>query len=227
MKKSDGFTLIELLVVIAIIAILAAILFPVFATAREKARQSTCASNLKQWALAYVQYAQDYDENMVYADNSTQVNYWFDNLFPYAKSTQIVACPDDLKPNAWSVQSSISKTSTPICYVILDGSYTGPGAEPAPESKFQWPSAFVVLADLKDGSGSPFTSPYAEKYAVTNPAGSRIDYRHNGGAEVMFQDGHVKWCQLGYLQAAQSESVTMNLLRNQYCGTGGGTQAWY
>ncbi len=62
MKKKQGFTLIELLVVIAIIAILAAILFPVFAQAREKARQTTCASNEKQMGLAILQYQQDYDE---------------------------------------------------------------------------------------------------------------------------------------------------------------------
>ncbi|MCW3060774.1 MAG: prepilin-type N-terminal cleavage/methylation domain, partial [Capsulimonas sp.] len=62
MKRNDGFTLIELLVVIAIIAILAAILFPVFAKAREKARQTTCASNLRQLGLAMLQYVQDNDE---------------------------------------------------------------------------------------------------------------------------------------------------------------------
>src|SRR4051795_4796651 len=60
--QSRGFTLIELLVVIAIIAILAAILFPVFAQAREKARAASCLSNQKQWELAFLQYAQDYDE---------------------------------------------------------------------------------------------------------------------------------------------------------------------
>jgi len=98
MKKA--FTLIELLVVIAIIAILAAILFPVFATAREKARQTACLSNLKQLGLAYVQYEQDYDETVPQGSSS---NYgwgrgWAGQIYPYVKSTQTFLCPDDSQP---------------------------------------------------------------------------------------------------------------------------------
>lgn len=230
MNKRHGFTLIELLVVIAIIAILAAVLFPVFATAREKARQTTCAANLKQWSVAYQQYAQDYDENMVYATNTTQVNYWFDQLYPYVNSTTVVACPDALKPNSWSVSlPGNAIKSVPISYCMLDGSYTTVSSGviyPAPLSKFEWPSQFVVLADLKDGSGSPFTSPFGEKYPVSNPTNSRFGYRHNGGAEVLFQDGHVKWCGLGTLVASTSDSAVLNLLRNRYCNTAGGAGAW-
>ncbi|BDI32831.1 hypothetical protein CCAX7_48820 [Capsulimonas corticalis] len=84
-----GFTLIELLVVIAIIAILAAILFPVFATAREKARQSTCASNLKQLGLASLQYSQDYDEMSIIGygdDGSRNEDYWYYSIMPYVSS---------------------------------------------------------------------------------------------------------------------------------------------
>jgi prepilin-type N-terminal cleavage/methylation domain-containing protein/prepilin-type processing-associated H-X9-DG protein len=109
MKSSlrNGFTLIELLVVIAIIAILAAILFPVFAQAREKARQISCASNLKQLALACIQYTQDYDEtypmgNSLWANSSTGVVYtyngtnnWSPALLPYIKSNGVYGCPDD------------------------------------------------------------------------------------------------------------------------------------
>ena len=97
-----GFTLIELLVVIAIIAILAAILFPVFARAREKARQTSCLSNLKQIGLGILMYAQDYDEVLVrsegyraFAELSTPTGrcYWFMRVQPYIKNSQIFSCP--------------------------------------------------------------------------------------------------------------------------------------
>ena len=85
-----GFTLIELLVVIAIIAILAAILFPVFARAREKARQSSCLSNVKQLMLAVQQYAQDYDERMPRHGNNPD---WTEQIYPYVKNVQVYNCP--------------------------------------------------------------------------------------------------------------------------------------
>jgi len=103
--KSRAFTLIELLVVIAIIAILAAILFPVFAQAREKARTASCQSNLKQIGLGWMQYVQDYDE-------TTPMNAWttegvgsgwraiaFWRIQPYVKNTQVLICPSD--PDPW------------------------------------------------------------------------------------------------------------------------------
>jgi prepilin-type N-terminal cleavage/methylation domain-containing protein len=92
-----GFTLIELLVVIAIIAILAAILFPVFAKAREKARQSSCLSNLKQLGLSMMQYAQDYDESYPahyrYMPAGVALYWWADVTQPYIKNYQVLACP--------------------------------------------------------------------------------------------------------------------------------------
>jgi prepilin-type N-terminal cleavage/methylation domain-containing protein/prepilin-type processing-associated H-X9-DG protein len=96
-RRVSGFTLIELLVVIAIIAILAAILFPVFAQAREKARSISCLSNVKEEALGVLMYAQDYDENYPYGiDNSWDWNVtWPELTQPYIKSTQIFKCPDD------------------------------------------------------------------------------------------------------------------------------------
>src|SRR5262249_27320458 len=107
-QRRSGFTLIELLVVIAIIAILAAILFPVFAKAREKARHSSCLSNMKQCALSILMYVQDYDETFPrvpnvadpYLNPNATVEkqgwlYWAQMIRPYVKNEQILACPSD------------------------------------------------------------------------------------------------------------------------------------
>jgi prepilin-type N-terminal cleavage/methylation domain-containing protein/prepilin-type processing-associated H-X9-DG protein len=96
MQSRKAFTLIELLVVIAIIAILAAILFPVFAQAREKARQTSCLSNMKQLATAIQMYTQDYDEVLPYAcPDHWWGTIWGVNLQPYIKNEQILRCPSD------------------------------------------------------------------------------------------------------------------------------------
>jgi len=97
-RTGQGFTLIELLVVVAIIALLAAILFPVFSRAREQARKASCQSNLKQIGLALVMYTQDYDEsypaqNMGYLRSDGYGAHWYDALQPYAKSYQVWVCP--------------------------------------------------------------------------------------------------------------------------------------
>ena len=93
--KRKAFTLIELLVVIAIIAILAAILFPVFAKAREKARQSSCSSNLKQISMANKQYAQEYDEFLVPHETGGYQRVWVDHLQPFIKGNGVFVCPSD------------------------------------------------------------------------------------------------------------------------------------
>jgi prepilin-type N-terminal cleavage/methylation domain-containing protein len=106
-KNVKGFTLIELLVVIAIIAILAAILFPVFGRARENARRSTCISNLKQIGLGMMQYVQDYDstfpssliiapppDGKVFLPGEAGLSFWQQTMFPYVKSHSLFFCPN-------------------------------------------------------------------------------------------------------------------------------------
>ena len=111
-RKISAFTLIELLVVIAIIAILAAILFPVFARARENARRSSCQSNMKQLALGIIQYTQDYDEMYPLATTGRTGSAgaspgfpvgWADASFPYIKSYQIFQCPSEVSPPSTTV----------------------------------------------------------------------------------------------------------------------------
>ena len=109
-RRRSAFTLIELLVVIAIIAILAAILFPVFARARENARRSSCLSNTKQLGLGMMQYIQDYDSYYPYGSPTgcgtgsafacTNGRGWAGTIFPYVKSDQIYVCPSDVSPTA-------------------------------------------------------------------------------------------------------------------------------
>ncbi|HEY3330175.1 MAG TPA: DUF1559 domain-containing protein [Capsulimonadaceae bacterium] len=123
MVNRRGFTLIELLVVIAIIAILAAVLFPVFASAREKARQSTCASNEKQMGLAMLQYVQDYDEMMVPAAMTNKYT-WCDLVYAYAKADGIFACPDDRTlTNPYKYNANGTMYATWPATVPVSGSY--------------------------------------------------------------------------------------------------------
>jgi prepilin-type N-terminal cleavage/methylation domain-containing protein/prepilin-type processing-associated H-X9-DG protein len=99
MQRNKGFTLIELLVVIAIIAILAAILFPVFAKVREKARQTACLSNIRQLGLAIAQYNNDFDTDYPNGTNPYgQANGWAWQVYPYTSSAAVFACPDDPTP---------------------------------------------------------------------------------------------------------------------------------
>lgn len=110
-QKSKGFTLIELLVVIAIIAILAAILFPVFGRARENARRTSCLSNIKQIGLGVMQYTQDYDERLPmrrygYDTTNGHIFSWRRAIFPYIKSTQLFSCPSNTSNTEFCADSN-------------------------------------------------------------------------------------------------------------------------
>lgn len=122
-----GFTLIELLVVIAIIAILASILFPVFARARENARRSSCQSNMKQLGLGFMQYSQDYDEHLPVGGVNYPGSYpnewmwgggWGAKVYPYIKSVQVYKCPSDR-----SLPYGITKTVNGVVYPSVSVSY--------------------------------------------------------------------------------------------------------
>ena len=159
-KVGAGFTLIELLVVIAIIAILAAILFPVFARARENARRSSCQSNLKQIGLGIAQYTQDYDESMPFSDfqvGSTACDggyedcRWTNAIFPYVKSEQLFDCP--------SRPESIYRYQNDIQY--RDGSYAANSAYRYNIANFHAPFARralqtkpTTLAQIADSAGT-------------------------------------------------------------------------
>lgn len=126
MRQNKGFTLIELLVVIAIIAILAAILFPVFAAAREKARQSACLNNEKQIGLAMMQYTQDYDDSYPMCYWNPAVNSWVPQrcaypaaLYPYIKSTGVWICPSQPPIENWRQPGAYSYTIPGV----LSGTY--------------------------------------------------------------------------------------------------------
>ncbi|RYZ84631.1 MAG: DUF1559 domain-containing protein, partial [Proteobacteria bacterium] len=154
--KAQGFTLIELLVVIAIIAILAAILFPVFGRARENARRSSCQSNEKQIGLGIMQYTQDYDERMPPRRAGSDVQGWRRIIFPYVKSTQIFACPSNTSNSNLTSETSaaLSPVSFPQSYSIngtnggnLNGIGPGAGSTSMSPTEYDFGQPIAAIAD--------------------------------------------------------------------------------
>ena len=176
-KRRTGFTLIELLVVIAIIAILAAILFPAFATARESARRIACASNLKQIATGVLQYTQEYDEK--YPDIAASQNPPFPVMLnAYLKSKNVYICPSATSGNTWTVAWPDGTTSQSSYGINND--LTTPAIS---LGQVQAPSTTPMLFDCQtDIAGDLGTAG----------AFDTIGTRHRNTINVAYADGHVK-----------------------------------
>jgi prepilin-type N-terminal cleavage/methylation domain-containing protein/prepilin-type processing-associated H-X9-DG protein len=203
------FTLIELLVVIAIIAILAAILFPVFAQAREKARQTACLSNMKQLGTASIMYAQDYDETLClqyyepvanHPQPGTQCGSWDGVLLPYVKNEGVMKCPSDpfARPAGRNARTySWNRGPYNDTGVLSVGTNAAGGTSvgvtlagiPAPAELIHFcerpkPGNYTLLRDQ-----SVLNLPIHQVDA-TNPAQPP---RHSNGWNYTFADGHAKW----------------------------------
>ncbi len=196
-RGRSGFTLIELLVVIAIIAILAAILFPVFARARENARKSTCQSNLKQIGTALRMYAQDYDEvNLRRRPSSTTTfNYfWYFMIEPYTKNTQLLRCPS-YPWNGGSCQSCdpCRPNNTRSYDMCNTGTLTSYANGPA-DALVQAPASTAWVFDCYcEYSASPITTQYSIGWFFNANTEDKIQcYRHMQMINVCYGDGHVK-----------------------------------
>ncbi|NLO04451.1 MAG: DUF1559 domain-containing protein [candidate division WS1 bacterium] len=186
-----GFTLIELLVVIAIIAILAAILFPVFARAREKARQTSCLANVKQLMLALHMYAQDYDGVMCpFTTTGTGGMRWPQLLQPYVKNAQIFWCPSSPKPASvtypWDSNSAMGYGMSYTWTFPYGTNDNGPyPIDAAPD-----PTSLVYIVDATNMTCWGYDP---QGLHGNNSYFNYVAKRHNGGANVGWVDGHAKW----------------------------------
>lgn len=224
--SKTGFTLIELLVVIAIIAILAAILFPVFARARENARRASCQSNLKQLGLGVAQYVQDYDERMPLGENAggtvtAEMRSWMNQIYPYVKNEQVYFCPSD--PAKYSDKWNYLDTSgQSLSYTCNSYNYL---ANPA-RSPYAYSSGTTVsvslsqieapaeVVSLLDGAGSNDGS-FIWWYMWDTPTAASITTgsmgRLLGGANVGMRERHLEtinvlWCD-GHVKAMKLDAL--------------------
>lgn len=221
-QRRRGFTLIELLVVIAIIAILAAILFPVFSRAREMARRTSCASNFRQIGLGLMQYTQDYDEtyplfslsglgyNGFQGYNGADGARWADAIFPYLKSTQIFDCPSGSK-NMKTFTGGQFFDITAYSYGLVTATVAG-NVGVAGRTLAEIEDTSGTLAIVEDGRQDAGLGAETQGRLIPavgesiNALGGRLNgFRHTGVDEsdypnyafnAAFADGHVKWVRL-------------------------------
>lgn len=214
-----GFTLIEMLVVIAIIAILAAILFPVFAQAREKARQTACMSNSRQFAIATSMYVQDWSAHMFFSFNRIgNPGYrWMHMILPYMKAPAAYHCPSALARPPLASQRQVYGYNWQY---LGNSRLLAYGRGLTPDSAVLVPAATIAFADSA-GSLSRMGTPDEGRagYAIDPPLPrpdsdwsgyhdpgdpAMVSGRHGGGANVAFCDGHAKWLSLAYIYRGNS-----------------------
>lgn len=189
MRRQRGFTLIELLVVVAVIAVLAAVLFPVFMRARAAARTAVCVSNLAQLCKAHRMYSDDHDRTVVPARTrvvatGTQGITWCVLLQPYMQSEQILICPEDASPAA-TARSVCLPHSYGINYLLAYNATWGARPFTAKISHVRRPSEVILFFELS-GRAEAMGADYYE-----HRLGS-LDPRHNGMGNFAFLDGHIK-----------------------------------
>ena len=224
-NRESAFTLIELLVVVAIIAILAAILFPVFARARENARRSSCQSNLKQIGLGVLQYAQDYDEILPspsYGSSSAQLTAtqrpkWNDVIQPYIKSTQLFVCPShsDITFLTSDTFPIAGRGNDELGSYGMNWTYWGAGQRQNQGVGYACnlaeigQTAETIFAADYDGASNRSTISWKNGSAptpdnTTSPPqlGATMPARHLDTLNVLYCDGHVKSSNIGSLTSA-------------------------